>query len=468
MNILLVLPAVEPFRVRADGRRVPRRAMLRFSVLPLTMIAAATPRRHQVVICDENVQPLDLDADVDVVGIGFMTALAPRAFEIARRFRQRGVITVAGGYHPTLCPDQTAEHFDAVVLSEGEDTWPRVLRDIEAGTPQRIYRPDCAVNLAALPTPRRDLTRAVSRHYVTTSAVQTGRGCPHHCAYCSITAFHGGTYRARPVGQVVDELRTLPRRLMFVDDNIIADPAHARALFEAMVPLRKRWVSQCSVRIADDPELLALAHRAGCRGLFIGIESISAESLKSVDKSFNDPQSYARRLAAIRRQGIGVQASIMVGFDHDGTDVFRRTLRVLQRARVDALQLNIVTPLPGTPLFDHMDRLNRVIDRDLSRYDFIHTVFRPAKMSPAQLQAGAEWLYRQFYRPDRVAWRCMRAVWRLGPLAALLILRLSLTYRADFRRRGFRGLDPAAARRRPAWWQTWRDVIFLRPDRAAS
>jgi radical SAM superfamily enzyme YgiQ (UPF0313 family) len=453
MRILLVLPAADHLRVTRERPLVPRRAMLRFSVLPLTTVAALTPPGHEVAICDENVEALDLEAEVDLVGVTFMTALAPRAYAIARHFRSRGVVVVGGGFHPTLCPEEAAAHFDAIVVGDAEGSWSRLLSDVAAGTLERVYRSDPQGDLAATPIPRRDLTNATARHYATVNAVQTGRGCRHGCRYCSVTAFHRRSHRSRPLANVLAELAGLPRHFMFVDDNIIADPDYARSLFRAMVGMGKRWVSQCSLEIADDRELLALAHAAGCRGLFIGVETTSGENLVALDKAFNQEARVDGRLAAIRRAGIGVIAGMIVGLDRDEPEVFEETLRFLQSKRLDGLQLNIMTPLPGTPLHTECERQGRIFDRDLGHYDFRHAVVRPARMTAEQLQQGADWLYAQFYRLDRILLRFARALFTLGPLGAVLGLRLGLTYRYDNRREGVVGRNPAVARRRsaPAW-----------------
>jgi len=447
MKILLILPAAEHLRV-TPGSPVPRRAMLRFSVLSLTTVAALTPGEHEVTICDENVQPLDVDADVDVVGVTFMTALAPRAYEIAREFRRRGKVTVAGGFHPTLCTDEAAGHFDAVVAGEAEGVWPQVLEDIQGGTLRKVYRSDADQDLSAVPVPRRKLLESTADHYATVHAVQTGRGCNHACRFCSVTAFFNHRHRSRPLEDVLTELRSIPRNFMFVDDNIIGDPQYARQLFRAMIPMKKRWISQCSIEIADDPELLALAHRAGCRGLFVGIETLSEENLAAVEKGFNDSRGYLRRIRAIRRAGIGVQAGMIVGMDGDDVTVFQRTLRFLQAARIDALQLAILTPQPGTPLREAFVRDGRVVDSDWGHYDFRHTVIRPAGMSAAQLQDGADWLYRQFYRLDRIVVRTARALLTCGPVAAVLVWRLNLTYRYDNLREHIVGRNPVRRPRR--------------------
>ncbi|MHC1768827.1 MAG: radical SAM protein [Verrucomicrobiia bacterium] len=451
MRILLVLPAADHVRVTRNHPDVPKRAMLRFSVLPLTTVAALTRPEHSVRIIDENVEPLDLDAECDLVGVSFMTALAPRAYEIAGVFRKRGKLVIGGGYHPTLCPDDAKAHFDALVIGDAEGSWERVLADAQQGTLRGIYRqtPPCAA-APALPggelrvrTPRRDLLAGTARHYATINAVQAGRGCRHACRYCSVTVFHQRTYRHRPVAEVISELRALKGDFIFVDDNIIADRDYAMELFEAMIPLRKRWVSQCSVLIADDPELLNRAHAAGCRGLFIGIETASQANLAALGKQFNHPQEYTERLARIRRAGIGVIAGMIVGLDADDRTVFEETLRFLDQNQVDALQLNILTPLPGTPLHDEYKAAGRVTDSDWSHYDYRHVVFKPARMTAAELQGGADWLLAQFYRIDRILWRFSRAVFAVGLMPAVLGLKLGLTYRYDVLRGRIRGWNPA-------------------------
>jgi radical SAM superfamily enzyme YgiQ (UPF0313 family) len=439
--------------------------MLRFSVLPLTTVAGLTPSGHEVVICDENVRPLNLDADVDLVGVSFMTALAPRAYEIAREFRRRGKTVVAGGYHPTLVTDEVARYFDAVVVGDAEGLWPQLVRDLEKGHLKPLYRHEKPRCLAETPLPRRGLTGQTAQHYVTTQAVQAGRGCRHACRYCSVTAFHHHTYRTRPLDDVLAEIERLERNFIFVDDNIIADPHYARRLFEAMVPLGKRWVSQASITIADDPELLRLARQAGCQGLFIGVETTSAENLAAVGKGFNQSELYAQRLRRIRRAGIGVIAGIIVGMDGDTVNVFERTLAFLLETHVDALQLNILTPLPGTPLFEDFAHCGRIVHRDWSKYDYRHVVIQPARMSQTDLQDGADWLYRVFYRLDRILLRALRTVVEVGPLQAWLGLRLGLTYRYDNKREAIVGRNPARVKDSVA---TYRKTLARVADRVVG
>lgn len=445
MKILLILPATEHLRIRNNAMAVPKRPMLRFSLLPLTLVAALTSNEHKVEICDENVTPLDFACDADLVGISFMTALAPRAYEIAREFRRRGKIVVAGGYHPALMTEETALHFDAVVVGDAENLWPQLIRDVECGRLKRIYRHVVLPDLTHTPAPRRDLTQKTARYYATTAAIQAGRGCKHGCRYCSVTAFHGRTYRTRPIDNVLAELSRIDRDFIFVDDNIMADREYAKRLFRAMISMKKSWVSQCSLEIADDPELLLLARQAGCRGLFIGIETTSADNLAAVGKDFNDSHGYLKRITKIRQQGIAIIAGIIVGMDGDDRSVFSRALSFLQKSGVDALQLNILTPLPGTPLYEDFKRSGRIIDHDWSHYDFRHVVINPAKMTRFELQNGADWLYGQFYRLDRIVLRGLRTLLTVGLKPAIIAFKLNLTYRYDMIRENICGVKPLQA-----------------------
>ncbi len=418
--------------------------MLRFSILPLTTVAALTPPDYEVDICDENVEALNFDHPADVVGISFMTALAPRAYEIAREFRKRGKITVAGGYHPTFMPEEAGKYFDCVVCGDAEELWPKVLDDIAAGTPQRIYRHRELPDLAGSPPPSRKLMRKTAKHYATVNAIQTGRGCSHGCRYCSVTAFHRTTYRHKPVESVILELRQTGRNFIFVDDNIIADREFAMELFEAMAPMKKRWVTQCSVEIAEDPELLKAARKAGCRGIFIGLETLNEENLRSMDKGFNRLESYREKIRKIHRAGIGIIAGVIVGMDADDKGTFERTLRFLNQTGIESIQVNIFTPLPGTPLFEKLNGGKRILDHNWQHYDFRHVVFDPRKMSRAELQAGADWLYRQFYLPHRIMGRFLRTWIRSGFFPAWTSMLLNFTYLYDNIRENIRGRNPAA------------------------
>jgi radical SAM superfamily enzyme YgiQ (UPF0313 family) len=412
VRFLLVNPAAPQWRV-SPGRSPPRiTRVFRFSMLSSLAVAAAMPEGVETRILDEEVEPLDPDEPADLVGVSLMTFNAPRAYEIADAFRRKGRPVVLGGYHPTFRPEEALSHADAVCVGEAEPNVGRLLDDLRAGRLRPVYDEGPA-DLSTLRRPDRSL---VPRgRYAWVDPIQATRGCPHGCTFCSISSFFDRRFRTRPVEDVVDELRELGPRILFLDDNLTVDPDYARELFARMIPLGKLWYSQSSVTLADDPELLGLAVRSGCRGVFVGFESLSEEGLSAFRKDFARARDYRRAVERFQAAGVGVQAGIVLGHDADGPEVFRETLAFLLTARLDALQATILTPFPGTPLFDELERAGRIVDRDWSRYDFRHAVFEPKHMSRQTLQAGHDWLLARFYSIRAVAGRLLGELSYLGP-----------------------------------------------------
>jgi radical SAM superfamily enzyme YgiQ (UPF0313 family) len=346
-------------------------------------------------------------------------------------------------------PEEAAQHADAVCVGEAEGTLPQLIGDFIAGRLQSLYKSE-PVDLQGLPVPDRSLIRGSA--YLTPEVVQATRGCPYRCTFCSVAAFSRYRFRARPVDEVIDELRGLGRYLLFMDDNIIGDRDHARELFARMAPLRKRWFSQCSIRVADDAELLRHAAASGCRGLFVGLESLAQDNLNAWRKTFNRASDYRRAIARLHDAGIAVYAGLVFGMDGDTPDVFRRSLDFLHEARVDALQATLLTPFPGTPLFDEMDRQGRIVTRDWSLYDFAHVVHEPLNMSPETLRLGKDWVQSRFYSRRSVLRRALRAFGYLSPAIMMRAhIPLNLGYRRRHRSCGTfergRQFDPGLAQR---------------------
>ncbi len=429
----LISPTASIWRAeRKGGTRGPR--VFRFSMLPSLAVAASMPDGVETRIIDENVEPVDFDTDADLVGISFMTFLAPRAYELAARFRDRGKTVIFGGYHPSFMPDEAIAHCDALCVGEAEYNVPRMIADFRAGNLKPIYR-STPVDLSDLRLPSEDLLQG--KHYLTPNVLQATRGCPYRCKFCSIAAFHDYQIRTRPVDAVLDELRRLGRQVVFMDDNIIGDRDYALELFNAMIPLRKRWFSQCGIHIADDPELLRAAVRSGCGGLFVGLESLSQENLSNWTKGPNRATEYVRQIQRLHSNGIGVYAGFVFGSDGDSPAVFRQTLEFLDEARIDALQATRLTPFPGTPLFDEMDQAGRIFDRDWSHYNFGHVVFEPLHMSRENLDRGVAWVLRQFYSRRRVTRRLAGEARYLAPSTiARGTVPLNLGYRVRLGRDG--------------------------------
>jgi radical SAM superfamily enzyme YgiQ (UPF0313 family) len=269
-NFRVVL--IAPSRVERGARQPGGKAL--FPPLALEMVAALTPPEAEVRIIDEAVEAIDFEVPADLVGITSMTAVAPRAYAVADRFRARGIPVCLGGMHPSACPEEAAQHADAVVIGEAEGLWPQVVADCRQGRLKQFYRRDSYPALEDVPTPRRDLLKP--RAYAASATVQTTRGCPFACTFCAVTNFFGRTYRFRPVQKVVEEVSAIKERVLFlVDDNIMGLPDYARNLFSALAGCGKLWFSQASLTALKDEGLLKLAQRAGCRGLFIGFESLS-------------------------------------------------------------------------------------------------------------------------------------------------------------------------------------------------
>lgn len=429
LKFLLINPTSPLWRART-GQRPSGPRVFRFSMLPSLSVAAAMPPDVETRILDEDVEPIDMDTDADLIGISCMTFNAPRAYQIADRFRaEKGKPVILGGYHPTFCPTEALRHADAVCIGEAEPNVPRMVKDFMAGRLQPFYQERLA-DLKGLPRPDRSLIR--KRAYITPDVLQATRGCPYRCKFCSIAAFHGYRIRTRPLEEVIDELKTLGRHIIFMDDNLIADHDYATQLFAAMIPLGKLWFSQCGIQIASDDELLGLAVRSGCRGLFIGFESISQESLTGWNKGRNRARDYRRLVERLHAAGVGVYAGFVFGSDSDTPRVFESTLDFLLDSKIDALQATRLTPFPGTRLFDELDGEGRIFDKDWGHYDFAHVVFEPLHMSRETLHRGTAWVLREFYTRRRVARRWWN---QLGYLGWTAFTRVSVPLNLGYRTR---------------------------------
>ncbi len=427
-EVLLVCPAPQSCRVKPGGKPTVSR-FFRHTRLSLLAVAAVTPPDWEVRIVDEYVSPLDFSSEPACIGLSFMTAGALRAYEIAKEFRRQGIPALAGGFHPTFLPQEVLEHCDAVCIGDAEPSWPQMLRDLERGELKQVYRSDPFASLSGLSLPRRDLLD--SREYLTRNSVQTSRGCPNSCTFCSITSFYGGHYRHRPVEEVIKEIAGLSGKLViFIDDNLVADRSYALKLFSSLRPLKRHWYSQAALTIAQDAELLELAVESGCRGLFVGLESLSNESLLKVGKGFCLAETYLESIENLHRAGIAVETGIIFGFDEDSPEVFDRTLDFLKASRIELAQITILTPLPGTAIYNQLEREGRILTKDWSYYDFFHVVFQPKKMTPEELQTGTDEVVRRFYSTQKIMERTTSSLRYLGFLPTLgTILPLNLAAR---------------------------------------
>ena len=372
----------------------------------LPVLAALTPRGPEIHLVDENVEPVNLQEEADLVAISAMTASAPRAYEIADSFRARGVPVVMGGMHPSALPEEAAQHADAVVIGEAENQWAQVLADFAAGHPQRFYHAEERPTLTDVPLPRRDLLH--QDRYLAPNLVQTARGCPHACSFCSVSPVFGRKYRFRPVPEVIEEIRALGSRSVgFPDDNIVGRPARARELFEALIPLRVQWAGQGDLSMAKDEELLNLMARSDCLAMFVGIESLCAESLATAHKQPNIGLDLEQAIATIHRHGIDLVGSFVFGLEGDKPDLFRKTVAFAERVKLAAAQFSVLTPFPGTPIYEQFKAEGRITSFDWSRYTMGTVVYQPHNMTGAELAAGRKYAYGHFYSLPSMARRLL-------------------------------------------------------------
>jgi radical SAM superfamily enzyme YgiQ (UPF0313 family) len=386
------------------------RKSLRYQPLTLTTLAALVPRELNVdlQLFDEGIGDVPLDLDADIVGLTIITGTAVRAYELARQFRFRGITVVLGGPHVTLIPEDAQPHGDAIVVGYAEDTWPELLRDFARGDLKPRYVQGATLDLANRPFARREMLP--SERYLTNNVFEATRGCIHNCDFCVVPTAWGRKPYQKPVADVVADIRQHgARKLIFIDLNIIADREHALELFRALVPLRAQWYGLATVLLARDPELLALAAESGCKGLLMGLESISSQNLRSNHKGFNAPEEYALVVEKLHEHGIALQGCFVFGLDHDEPDVFLKTAEFAVQARIDLPRFAIVTPFPNTALYKRLVDEGRLLTRNWELYDGQHVVFQPKRMSVDELQRGTEAAWKRAYSVRSIARRIVHS-----------------------------------------------------------
>ena len=412
MEVCLIVP--ESARYHHEEVRLGRPL---FPPLGLMTVAALTPDEHNVTIIDESVEAADLAMEPDLIGMTAMTAAAPRAYELADAYRARGIPVVMGGMHASALPDEALAHVDAVVVGEAEGQWPQVLADLGAGDMRRLYRSDTFPPASSIPPARRDLIDC--ERYAAKYVMQATRGCPFACSFCTVSTFFGRTLRTRPIEHVLAEAELVGGEpVTLIDDNIMGCPEYARELFARWADTGKSFWSQASTTMLKSPELIAKAARAGCKALFVGFESISQEQLAKVGKRFNPIEKYDELIKRLHDVGIAVVGSFMFGVDGDNEDVFARTADFAEEAEIDVGQFSILTPLPGTRLYDQLESAGRITDRDWSHYNGAHVTFEPIGMSAETLESGFHWIYERFYSlrsiVRRVGKRITPLVWTVN------------------------------------------------------
>jgi radical SAM superfamily enzyme YgiQ (UPF0313 family) len=374
--------------------------------LALTSFAATTPEHWHVRYWDENL--LDgrppFEPMPEVVGITVHLTFANRAFELARWYRSRGSKVVLGGLHVLSCPAECAPYADALALGDGVQLWPSILADVESGCLRSHYTATYESDYRQDPPPKRSILPRKS--FLTTTSLIATRGCHNRCNFCYLaTDGLRMPYRMRDPGQVAGEfLADGQPYAVFIDNNLGSNPAYLRQLCEALRPLNRIWSAAVTIDVTDDPALIRTMALAGCTGVFVGFESLTEENLADAGKKTPKAADYARRVRILHENGIQVNGSFVLGFDHDRKDVFRRTAGWIEENRLECATFHILTPYPATPLFRQMEAEGRLLHRDWALYDTAHAVFRPRHMSPEELEEGYAWIYRRLFSHTSI-WR---------------------------------------------------------------
>ena len=418
MKILLVSPIRDQNSYTNKGILIPQ--------LALFIIHGLTPDHHHVKIVEEEYVKLDLNEKYDVVGISCMTSNSNRSYRIADVFRKNGAIVIMGGVHPSILPNEALTHSDAVVIGEAEGVWEKILDDIESNSLKRIYHEPNPDLDRYIP---KDFSMLPRKRFYNLIPIQTTRGCPYNCDFCCVSNLFGKKIKEIPLKHIVRDIKESgSKNFIFLDDNIIGNRKYARELFKALIPLRIKWAGQSSISFSRDEEMMKLAKKSGCRALFVGLESVLETNNQRFKKLTNieDTQSSIKK---IQNMGILIHASLIFGFDEDTLETFGQTLRFLIKNRIGNAAINVLTPYPGTQVFNDLKEQGRLLHETWEYYDHHTVVFQPKNMTALELQMGKIRIRTTFWRISSIGKRL------LGNLRMpVLYLLINLRYRRHMKR----------------------------------
>lgn len=387
MKLLLISPCPHV------GRKTPK--ALKIPQLAPHILASLTPSDVDITVVDEEIQDIDFSIDFDLVGITCMTATANRAYQLADIFRERDSKVILGGIHPTILPKEAIQHSDSVVIGEAEGCWENVIKDFEKKELKIFYhvpRPD----LSKYPFPKRDIN--VGKTLFNCAGLMTTRGCPYDCDFCSVATFYGKKVRHRDISLVVEDIKqTGAKNFLILDDNVTGHPQYSKKLFEALIPLNISWIGQSSISLAKDKEMLKLCQKSGCTALFFGLESVSLPSLAGMKKSLKSIEENEEAIKIIQDNGIAFHPSFIFGFDTDTKAIFDDTLLFLERNKIPTMTLNVLTPYPGTRIYERFKAEGRLLTENWKYYDHGTVVYKPKNMTPHELAEGCYYVKKEFH-----------------------------------------------------------------------
>jgi radical SAM superfamily enzyme YgiQ (UPF0313 family) len=435
MKILLVFPKIEHGATTCKDKGSWTSIVFGYPIITLPHIAAITPKKYDIELVNENYDKLSFDVDADLIGITTYTMTAPRVYKLADEFRKRGKKVVLGGYHVTALPQEAKQHADSVVLSWAEGTWKQLLHDAENDTLKPFYGPNDDYSVDNIPPLRRDL---IKRNPLL-GAVQTTRGCSNSCEFCAIGSFSHHGIRQRPIKDVIEDIKHMPNRMfIFHDPHMTVNRKYAKELFKELIrqKINKYWVANGTTNVlnAVDEEFLNLARKSGCVEWFIGFESVSQAALDGIKKTHNKVEDFKKLIKRLHDHGMTVQGGIIFGFDEDTPDIFDTTLEKINELDMDVLELNILTPYPGTPLFDRLDKAGRILTRDWSKYNQVEVVYQPKNMTKEELEQGSRKIAKEYYSYYNIIKRNARILATNHTIGSLLPLATNYNFRRYYKK----------------------------------
>jgi radical SAM superfamily enzyme YgiQ (UPF0313 family) len=419
MKILLIAPCSVQEQ-RPNSMDIPQ--------LTLSLIAALTPPEHEIQIVEEVYdEKVNFDDDYDVIGISIMTQTCIRGYQIANEFKKRGKIVVFGGIHATSMPEEAIRYGDSVVIGEAEGLWDIVLDDIKHHRLKSFYKLDQLPDLQNHVSPRRDLIKCSSGKF-SIAPIETTRGCPYNCDFCTVSRFFGTRQRHKVIRDIIIDIESCKEKnLFFLDDNITGDKRYAKELFREMIPLKKMWVGQASIQVANDTELIQLAYKSGCRALLIGFESMSDSGINQYRKTLKTIDENILAVKKLQDNGIMTMASLIFGLDSDTPEVFDVAHDFLTRSKPAFFQACVMTPYPGTPVFNKLLSQGRILTDDWSRYGASKVIIRPENISPEELLDGYNKIKWHFYSNLSILKRSYPNI-KIGFFEAMLYFTLNKGY----------------------------------------
>jgi radical SAM superfamily enzyme YgiQ (UPF0313 family) len=403
MKISLIMPGV--------GKKAgePYVSSWKMEPLALAVLAALTPPNIDVSFYDDRLDEIPYDEETNLVAINAETYTARRAYEISSNYRKRGIPVILGGFHPTLMPEEAMEFADSILIGEAEGIWSQILYDVSKNQLRKSYISPHKDNLKNISAKRQIFE---GKKYLPINLIESGRGCKFNCKFCSIACFYKSSYKARDISEIIDEIKTLKNKnVFFVDDNIIADPERAKELFEALIPLKINWISQGSINLANDANMIKLMKKSGCLGLLIGFESLNQSNLSQMNKYVNaEHGDYTEALKKFRDAGIAIYATFIFGYDLDDADAVKRTLDFAIKQKFFLAAFNHLVPFPGTPLYDDLKKEGRLLYDKWwlePKYRFGEIVFRPKLITAGALSKECFEARKKFYQSSSILKRSL-------------------------------------------------------------